>query len=387
MISKTCGFSLLFNILLISSFSMIQTASDKDPKKVQLTITSVTFTKNKQTLKEPQPKGLGASLAGFFSGGGDNTLQSDTPAAAPAPTTHLATAEKAAELPLTTTAPNPLPDVKITTISDTNKIPASTPPTASQTSNPAPTAPKQKRSGNKEVKINKDESHKDFEIVEMPQEVLSAESQPAQAPIAPLVSLATSDMLGSPYRVPMLPDQTATNYAWSDIHAGRRDLPYVLGLIANGTYQVAATGSNTGAKADSKLPGRNSNGLLESVSTLTQRLTTQRLAEADLLTKNRTQTTLDSHDVFLLLLAINANKQKQIDAPRLESEFTRIQEARAAHQEHVRLFVEESFALDEHVKTLQEQLNKAHLTGDASLPLTPRKNLSEFVQKILTSKK
>lgn len=207
----------------------------------------------------------------------------------------------------------------------------------------------------------------------------------AESMLIPAAPSTCLNVLGAQYPMPTLPDQIAAEYLWSDIHMFRSDLDYVLGLIHNGTYQLAYS---EGPKTDPKLPGRNSNGLRTAVSTLAQLQQTQITTHTQLLNQQRTQIITDCNDALLLLSAINANEHpKKIDLARLEEEFKNIKKLRAAHQQHIRLILEESYTYDEHLKRIQEELHNAHLTGDRSLPLSPRKNLPEFTQRLLNSKK
>lgn len=202
--------------------------------------------------------------------------------------------------------------------------------------------------------------------------------------LTPQPTVTTSfNQLGTAYPMPTLPPQTATDYAWSDIHTLSSDEQYALRLILNGTYEVAYTG----AKADPKLTGRNSNGLCNLIAALRQQESQHRKAQRHLSTTQRAEFSTASNRVLSLLAAINAHTHpKKIDAVRLVEDFEHIQTERDENQKLLKILLQEALARDNHLKDQQSALSDAHLTGKESLPITPRKSLQQFTDNVLERK-
>jgi hypothetical protein len=189
------------------------------------------------------------------------------------------------------------------------------------------------------------------------------------------------DVIGSDYLRLKLPDQIAPDYAWSDnLAALKSDIEYLLSLINNGTYDVAYSGH----KSDPKIVGRNSAGLATIVAEIAANQISHRQAHNEQLQQHRRETTDLSNKALLLLCAINKHfHPKKIDAAVLEDEFKRISASRKANDVHLRLTIEEFHKRDALLKNIQEQLNKAHLTGDKSIPISPRKPVDEYTRNLL----
>jgi hypothetical protein len=202
-------------------------------------------------------------------------------------------------------------------------------------------------------------------------------------PLAATAATVQDEQLGMPYAIPKLPSQSKADYAWSDIHILREDIDYVLGLIENQTYGLAAS---KGTKRDNKLPGRNSNGLLSIITALAQQQQSHRTSKKLLLERQRKEASDLSKQALLLLQAINTYG-KLIDGARLEEEFAKITCERNANKERLHLEIAEAHALDIHFKLLQEAMHNAHLTGSTSLPLSPRKTVEKFTTDLLTNKR
>lgn len=191
------------------------------------------------------------------------------------------------------------------------------------------------------------------------------------------------DMIGFDYQLPILPAQTAKEYTWTDnLQSLKKDISYLIGLINNGTYDLAYSGS----KADPNIVGRNSTGLAEICSKIVSNQISHRQANIEQLQQHRRETTDLASTSLLLLFAINKHTHpKKIDAAILEEQFCNIQKEREANNFHVGRMIKEWHELDEFLKKLQNELSNAHLTGNTSIPTSARETFESYACNAVAS--
>lgn len=179
--------------------------------------------------------------------------------------------------------------------------------------------------------------------------------------------LTQQTILGSTYPLPKVPEQTAQNYAWGDIHMGRTDDAYVSGLIGNGTFNLAYAHPEL---KDERLPGRNSNGLAILTKQLLTNQNQQQSELLDFVQKQRDQNQASINPILLLLQAINAHPApKHLNLPTITESFSTVTKIRTNRLTLLSLLIKEFIQADKHLERVQQQLQDAHFTGSQSLPL------------------
>lgn len=185
-----------------------------------------------------------------------------------------------------------------------------------------------------------------------------------------------SKILGKEYSIPELePQNTAIRYPMpkpSDLWQTKAQR--IIEWIEFCCYDIAYS-------QDPKITEHNSQAIDDLTSQLALEASANQTTIVSLLEQSRQNIIKAGTHVLLLLAAINAHQHpKKINPTYLKTAFERIQKMRENNQARAKVEMAEHYALDNYLKTMQEELSKAHPGAQTSLPATPRKNsLNDFV--------
>ncbi len=190
-----------------------------------------------------------------------------------------------------------------------------------------------------------------------------------------------SKILGTEYLIPELePQHIVTRYPMPKLsNLWHSQTEHMIEWIDFGCYDKAY-------REIQEITAYNSQAIDDLTSQLALEASANQTTIVSLLEQSRQNIIKTGTHFLLLLAAINQHQHpKKINPTNLKTTFEKIQKMRKNNQARAKVEMAEHHALDNYLKTMQEELSKAHPGEQTSLPLTPRKGLEDFTESCLES--